>query len=58
MPIDPNPALCYIMKDKDDLFKICEGKVYMAGAYDSIIANIIENPVIKELVNRTKYMNN
>lgn len=57
-PIDPHSALCYILKDKDDLFKICEGKVYMSGAYDSVITSLIDNPIIQELVNRTKYMNN
>jgi hypothetical protein len=56
--VDPNPVLCYVIKDPDDLFKICEGKVYMVAAYDSIVASIIENPLIRELLNKTKQMNN
>lgn len=57
-PIDQIPATQFVIKDKDQTFKIMEGKIYMAAVSERILMNILNDPYVQGELNRRKFYKN
>lgn len=55
---DQVPAISFVIWDRLETFKICEGKIYMASVSERILMNILDDPYVQGELNKRKFFHN
>ena len=55
---DPIPAVKFVIKDKDQAFKICEGTIFMTALSERILMKILDDPYVQGEMDKRRFYKN